>query len=253
LSGGGTESITGVAGFGGGFVAAGLSYRSDDTEPIVVVSPDGAALAAEHPGAGTGEQWPSGICVAPDGAVVVVGAVLTGDDADVYAWRRDPAGGWAQARAPDGSFSGPRFQAMRDCRATANGYVAVGFDGRDVAVGNNAAIWSSPDGLAWTQMADPDDSLGGENDQFATALVELPTGSVLVTIEDATIDDADIRLVQLDPDGTLRRIDAGEVELRGAGRQSASGIAVVGSTVVIVGDNLGGAGVWEAPLESLST
>jgi hypothetical protein len=142
---------------------------------------------------------------------------------------------------------------MLDCQATATGFVAVGSDSRDVERGGDAVVWTSPDGLAWTAVPDPDDTLGGANAQTGTALVELPGGTVLVTIDDARVDAGDIGLVRLGPDGTLRRADAGEVELRGRGRQSAADVAVVGSTVVIVGTDIGGAGVWEAALDAMSS
>ncbi|MGH9117229.1 MAG: hypothetical protein ACRD0A_04940 [Acidimicrobiales bacterium] len=251
LGGAGTQSLKSVTAFAGGFLAVGTSYAQTEAEPLVVVSPDGGTLLAERPGAGPGHQWLTGACVAADGTAAVVGSTVTRDTADVYAWRRDPGGGWAQATATDDSFSGPRDQVMSSCLVTAGGFVAVGHDGGDIERSDDAVVWTSPDGLTWRRVPDPDEVLGGENDQRATALVELPDGAVLVTIDDTRVDAGDVGLVRLGTDGALRRVDAGEVELRGRGQQSASGLTVVGSTVVIVGTDIGGSGVWEAALDSV--
>jgi hypothetical protein len=186
------------------------------------------------------------VCAGPGGSVVAVGTADVNGDYNVSIWRRSPAGAWAPGGAADGSFAGRQGQWAAGCAVTSSGFVVVGGDARDVGAGTDAAAWMSPDGRTWTQVADPDGALGGVAYEAATAVTPLPAGGVLVHVEDQEAGDADVRLVHLDARGRLTLVSQREDRLRGVGPQLVSDAAVLGDTVLLVGDDFGRAGLWES-------
>jgi hypothetical protein len=82
--------------------------------------------------------------------------------------------------------------------------------------------------------------------EAATAVTPLAAGDVLVHVEDQEAGDADVRLVHLDARGRLTVVGQGEDRLRGVGPQLVSDAAVLGDTVLLAGDDLGRAGLWES-------
>ncbi len=139
-------AMTSVIAFEGGFIAGG--YRDDPEHAAASAaawrSSDGLAWRADD-GSGTfggGRIW--GVAAAA-GVVVAVG---TGGDPNygpAAAWRWTRADGWQRGRiGPDAAG------AMRAVTVTSSGFLAVGLNGGD----DGARAWTSPDGLAWTALAD---------------------------------------------------------------------------------------------------
>ncbi|WP_242885165.1 hypothetical protein [Actinomadura litoris] len=112
----------------GGWLAVGRTSGASPG-PLAFVSPDGASWTqVPFPAVGEG---PSAVTTGPAGYVAVgTGAAWRTTDRKV--WRRTGIEG-----------------RPTDVTATARGYVAVG--GRDTA----PAVWTSPDGLAWTPVKLP--------------------------------------------------------------------------------------------------
>jgi hypothetical protein len=240
----GTRSLEAVAPLGGGFIAVGVACCQDPGDPIVVVSPDGTAIAGENAllgGAGT--QRFRDVCVGPDDTAVAVGISGTDGDFDAAIRRRTPAGEWAEATIDDDSFSGPGSQQLYGCAASEDGFVAVGSDDR--SGDSDARIWTSTDGLAWTRAQSG--LLGGSGDQWASAVAAVPeAGGWLVGGTDTSPGDGDIALWRVDADGELSRRDEGEPELGGPGEQSVTSLLVDAEGITVVGDDYGRVGLWQA-------
>jgi hypothetical protein len=239
----GTRSLEAVAPLGDGFIAVGVACCQDPGEPIVVVSPDGAAIGGENSGlGGPGVQRFRDVCVAPGGTAIAVG--ISGSDGayDAAIRRRAPDGTWSAGTAEDDSFAGPGSQQMYGCAAAEDGFVAVGSDDR--SGDSDARVWTSDDGVAWTRATAG--VLGGSGDQWASAAATVPEGGGwLVGGTDTAPGDGDIALWRVQGDEVTRR-DRGEPQLAGPGEQSVTNLAVDDDGVTIVGDDYGRVGLWHS-------
>lgn len=97
----------------------------------------------------------------PDGAQVVLGATTNDGEPvpSVRGWyRADPDAGWQ----PVAGFEVEGDDTLTGVVATSEGWVAVGAhrDGTDVGVPYAPRLWTSGDGVSWSQV--PDDELGGQ-------------------------------------------------------------------------------------------
>jgi hypothetical protein len=240
----GTRELRAVAPVGKGFVAVGTAYNAGDANPIVVSSPDGKKLVGEKvPIGGPGVQMFNDVCAGPKGTAVAVGVSGLAGSYNATLARRSAEGTWQVARPADKSFSGPGDQFVYACAGSKDGYVVVGSDDR--SGDTDARVWTSPDGLTWTQVsAGP---LGGSGDQWASAVAAAPKGGWLVGGTDTSKGDGDIALWRITAGGDVSRRDRGERELGGAGEQSVTGITVDDKGhVLLAGDDFGRAGLWES-------
>jgi hypothetical protein len=237
----GVRSLDAAAALADGFIAVGVAYVDGDADPVVVVSPDGAQLSGENPGAGgAGTQRFRDVCVRGDSAIAV-GTSGTGDDYDVLVRQRAADGTWSTP-THDGSFGGGGNQQAYGCAAGEAGFVVVGSDDRSGDA--DARVWTSEDGLDWTRVESG--LLGGAGDQWASAAAEVPGAGWLVGGTDTVEGDGDVALWRLLPSGEISRRDRGEPELGGTGQQSVSAIAVDGDRVIITGHDHGRVGIWES-------
>jgi hypothetical protein len=241
----GTRSLSAAAAVGSGFVAVGVAYQLGDADPIVISS-DGNTIAGEDAGIhGEGIQRFNDICANPDGIAVAVGVAGTTGGYDAMTARRDPNGVWQVGSAADNSFGGPGSQLAYGCAASDDGFVMVGSD--DSSGDTDARVWTSEDGLSWTEvMASP---LGGSGDQWASAVAANPgrAGGWLVAGTDAAGGDSDIALWRITATGEVQRRDRGERALGGAGEQTVTGITIdEHGHVTLAGDDYGRVGLWES-------
>ena len=112
---------------------------------------------------GPGDEIVNTVCAGGRG-FLVAGSVRNRDDRDAALWFSADGRAWQQVTAP--SFGGPGDQNIVDCAATAAGFVAAG----GVSTGDlaDAAVWTSPDGLAWARVEAP--VLAGDDAQIVSAL-----------------------------------------------------------------------------------
>ena len=245
----GTRELSAVAPFFDGFIAVGTVFDSVDTDPIVLYSLDGTTLVPESPGiGGPGLQRLSDVCVGPDDTAVAVGVngATGGHDASVVR-RNGDDGVWTVGTAADGSFGGSGNQIAYACAAGPEGFVVVGSD--DASGDTDARIWTSPDGIEWTQV--DAGTLGGGGDQWASAVAAVPGDDGgdgwLVAGVDTEGGNRDIALWRLSADGELTRRDQGEAALGGPGDQTASGVSVdEDGHVTVAGTDYGRVGLWES-------
>ncbi|HEX6568214.1 MAG TPA: hypothetical protein VF015_03585 [Acidimicrobiales bacterium] len=236
----GTRSLGAVAALGDGFIAVGSAYNGGDAEPIVVVSTDGVSYKGEQPVAkGNGLQRYNDVCVAPGGTAVAVGVGGPTGSYDVFAGMRDKEGAWTRAPADD-SFTGGGSQQAAACAANDDGFVMVGSDNRSGTT--DARIWTSKDGVTWTDVASS--MLGGAGDQWASAVAPAPDGGWLVAGTDTAGGDGDIALWRVSASGEVSRRDRGEPALGGPGEQSVTNVSVDDDHVTLVGNDYGRVGLW---------
>jgi hypothetical protein len=235
----GTRSLAAVSAFQNGFIAVGSVFDRNDAEPLVVLSPDGKTFAGEDPiHTGRGVQRYHDVCVSPDGTALAVGVSGSTGANDVIVGARIEGEGWV---AGEGGFTGDGDQQAYACAASEDGFVVVGSDDRS---GNlDARVWTSEDGVEWTEVSSS--LLGGSGDQWAGAVAAVPDGGWLVGGTDTAPGDGDIALWRIDEDGELTRRDRGEPDLGGPGEQSVINIAVSeDGSVRLAGTDYGRAGLW---------
>ena len=240
----GTRELRAVAALGKGFIAVGTAYNGGNADPIVVVSPDGKSLRGETvPVGGSGVQMFNDVCAGPGGTAVAVGVSGLAGSYDATLARRSAGGKWQTAAPADKSFVGPGDQFAYACAGSKDGFVVVGSDDR--SGDTDARVWTSPDGLRWTQvMAGP---LGGGGDQWASAVAAAPKGGWLVGGTDTAKGDGDIALWRITADGDVSRRDRGERALGGPGEQSVTSVTIdTGGHILLAGDDFGRAGLWES-------
>lgn len=240
--GAGTRSLGAVAPIADGFVAVGSAYDGGNAEPIVLVSPDGKGFRAEVPAhKGAGLQRYDDVCVGPDDAAVAVGVAGSPGAYDAIAAART-SGAW---KAGEGSgLTGDGDQQAFACAASEDGFILVGYDDR--SGDRDARIWTSPDGLTWTQVESS--VLGGAGDQWASAVAAVPdSGGWLVAGTSGARGEGDIALWRVDADGEVTRRDAGETALSGPGEQTVTNIAIDAEDhVILAGNDYGRVGLWES-------
>jgi hypothetical protein len=241
----GTRSLSAVTPVGKGFVAVGVAYQLGDADPIVVAS-DGSTIAGEDAGIhGEGIQRFNDVCANDDGVAVAVGVAGTTGGYDVMTARRDANATWQVGTATDDSFGGPGSQLSYACAANDDGFVMVGSD--DSSGDTDARVWTSKDGLSWTEVMAS--SLGGGGDQWASAVAANPgrSGGFLVGGTDTAGGDEDIALWRITAKGEIERRDRGERALGGAGQQTVTGITIDDhGHVTLAGDDYGRVGLWES-------
>jgi hypothetical protein len=238
----GTRSLAAVAPLMDGFIAVGSLYEGEDADPIVIVSPDGATIAGEVPmHRGPGIQQYNDVCVSPDGVAVAVGISGSTGAHDVVAAARVPGEHWYVGEGP--GFTGGGDQQAFACAASEEGFVLVGSDDRSGNV--DARVWTSEDGVTWTEAESS--LLGGSGSQWASAVAAVPDGGWLVGGTDTAAGDGDIALWRIDAEGELSRRDRSEPALAGPGEQSVTNIAVAADgSVTLAGNDYGRAGLWES-------
>jgi hypothetical protein len=240
----GTQSLSGVAPLGDGYVAVGSSFRTGKgngaADPIILVSSDGLSYEGKPaPHSGAGNQTYNDVCTDDDGRGVAVGVEGTSGTYDVIVATRTDAG-W---KAAEGPFDDPGDQQAYACAAGEDGFIVVGYDNH--AGNSDARIWTSEDGQTWTEEVSA--LLGGSGDQRATAVASVPGGGWLVAGTDGARGDGDIVLWRIDADGELSRRDQGEPALGGPGEQTVRSVAVdPEGDVTLVGGDYGRVGVWES-------
>ena len=159
---GGVEQVMSItlAEGDGRFVAVGIegTFPLASSDGVAWTSQDGLSWTRSNPGglAGPEDEFLTRVVFGPMG-FVAVGAVLptgTGRENIVgpsAVWTSPDGGEWTRVPHDDAVFGSPDgFQTMLDVTRGGPGLVAVG------AVGDFSAggVWTSPDGMSWTRVAD---------------------------------------------------------------------------------------------------
>lgn len=243
---GGSRYFDGVATRGDRMVVAGNAFVGSGTAGNVdgaIFTTDGAGRLRVVAGVagltGPGDEVANTVCAGPAG-FLVAGSVRTGDDRDAAAWFSPDGTTWQQVQAPP--FVGPGDQAIEDCVAAGRGFVAAG----GVASGDlaDAAVWTSPDGLAWARVEAP--VLAGVDAQFVNGLAAVGTEVVAVGTDARDGTYAAALWHSLDAGATWARVELGTPFA--ADRYAvATSVALAGERVVVGGLVDDRAAVWAGP------
>jgi hypothetical protein len=173
LGGPGSQQMTGIARSDRGLVAVGVSTGDDgDTDGRVWLSVDGTDWSAVTDAdlGGPGDQFINGIATGGPG-FIAVGQSDRDGDLDIAAWTSSDGLDWETVTSP--ALGGPGDQVTwpfgRPVLVTDGMILVSGMDEDD------AAIWTSVDGLSWTR-AEVSEVLGGAREQMMAGLVPGPPG-----------------------------------------------------------------------------
>ncbi len=164
--------------------------------------------------------------------LVAVGLDESNGDGDAAVWTSTDGVTWARIPHDDAVFGGAGEQVMVSVGVDEQRLVAVGTDASDGE--QNAAVWTSTDGLGWARVPHEDAVFGGTGNQAMVSIAAGATGFVVVGVDDArTRQDA---AVWTSVDGTSwERLPHDEDVLGGVGDQVMWSVAVGGPGRVAVG------------------
>lgn len=147
---------------GPGLVAVGSDYR----DAAVWTSVDGIKwVRVPHDEAvfgGEGVQEIEHVAAGGPG-LVAVGYDESNDSSDGAVWTSPDGTSWSRIPDDEAVFGGEGFQGLSSVVAGGPGLVAVGTDGPDD--NEDAAVWTSADGITWTQAPHDDSAFGGDGEQ----------------------------------------------------------------------------------------
>lgn len=170
------------------------------------------------------------------GGLVAVGMAFDGDDRDAAVWLS--ADGITWTRAAHADLDEPEGQTMWSVATGGPGLVAVGFGGPDDD--QDAAIWTSHDGVSWTRVPH-DETTFGASVAFAVAT----HGDVIVATGFAADAGATNAAVWVSSDGvSWSRVPHDDATLGGSGEQVMYGVASTTNGLVAVGSDGDRAAVW---------
>jgi hypothetical protein len=163
-----------------------------------------------------------GVAVGGQG-LVAVGVDGSGGDRDAAVWTSPDGFAWTRVSGDEAVFGGAGDQEMMSVAVGGPGLVAVGSDGSGGDF--DAAVWTSPDGFAWTRVS-------GDEEVFGGAGIQAMASAVWTS-----------------PDGVAwTRVSGDEAVFGGAGNQMMLSVIVGGPGLVAVGrDDSSGdrdAAVW---------
>jgi hypothetical protein len=174
--------------------------------------------------------------------LIAVGAASNGNDLDAAVWTSTDGTSWQQVPDRSGVFGGAHEQYMNSVVEAEGLFVGVGWDG-SAGQGLDAAVWTSTDGVAWTQAKTQGTLFGGPGDQVI--LKAAGVGSAIVAVGyDTETTDAAVWL----SDGTTWTRVSDQGALGGTGTQRMRAVTTGGPGLVAVGfENKNGeidAAVW---------
>jgi hypothetical protein len=162
----------------------------------------------------------------------------SGEHADAVVWTSPDRTSWSRVSHDESVFGGDGVQQMFSVTVGGPGLVAVGFDGTLDNEQGNAAVWTSPDGFAWSRVPHDEAVFGGAGEQRMLSVTGGGPGLVAVGYDwpnDADLVDA---AVWTSPDGfTWSRVPHDEAVFGGASEQKMLSVTVGGPGLVAVGSD----------------
>jgi len=169
---------------GPGLVMVGTTFSADSEgeegslDAIVWTSQDGitwSRVPYDEAIFGDAEMW--GVTAGDSGLVAVGRGGFSGDDLDAVVWTSPDGITWSRVANDEAIFGGEGEQAMSSVTADGRGLVAVGWD---EASGDNAAVWTSPNGITWSRVPESDAALRADNVQAMMSVTAGGPGIVAV-------------------------------------------------------------------------
>ena len=198
---------------------------------------------------GEGQVFMNGVIAGGPG-LVAVGSVwgIGGEDAAV--WTSPDGLTWSRVPYDEAIFGGDGRQVMNEVTAGGPGLVAVGYDGPEGE--ERAAVWTSPDGVTWSQIPHDEAIFGGRGNLFMNSVAAGGPGLVAVGGTHSW-QRGDPAPVWTSLDGiTWSRVPDDEAVFDGVVPQGVNSVAVGGPGLVAVGgpSSTGDqdvAAVWTSP------
>jgi hypothetical protein len=274
FGGDGSQHIFSVTAGGPGLVAVGFDGTLDNVEGNAAVwtSPDGFTWSRvpHNEAVFGGEDWQVMFGVTAGGpGLVAVGldgtfGVASRGEADAAVWTSPDGFTWTRVPHDESVFGGVEEQHMLSVTAGGPGLVAVGSDGHLDAeddlmdpFANDAAVWTSTNGFAWTRVAHDEAVFGGDGGQRMLSVTVGGPGLVAVGSEDGDPTGSDAAVWISDDGVTWSRVPHDETVFGGSGNHGPKEHRMVGVTardlgLVAVGwtgfDELGwDEAVWTSP------
>jgi len=227
-----------------GYVAVGWDGSGDDRDAAVWTSEGGwiwsRVADADDVFGGDGDQGMYAVAGGGPG-YVAVGWDASGDDLDGAVWTSPNGASWTRVEQDEAALGGAGDQGMYAVAAGGPGLVAVGWEGP--AGESDAAVWTSPDGLAWTRVGREDDAFAGEGAQAMYAVAA--GGPGFVAVGDSQANGDSDAAVWVSTDGvTWARLPESEGPFAGEGDQSMYGVTAHGSRVIAVGYDGSDGVIW---------
>ncbi len=229
------QEMFSVTAGGPGLVAVGNIATIDDDDAAVWTSPDGVTWSRVHDDVtvfgGARIQWMFSVTVGGPG-LVAVGIDDSGGDFDAAVWTSPDGVNWSRVSHDEAVLGGSGDQSMRSVTAGGPGLVAVGRD--DAGDDEDAAVWTSADGITWSRVLDDDSVLGGPGSQ---SMDDVTTGGLsLVAVGSDLSGGSYDAAVWVSPDGvTWSRVPDDESVFGGAGTQVMNSVTAGGPGLVAVG------------------
>ncbi|MFQ5967864.1 MAG: hypothetical protein ACE5MI_09665 [Acidimicrobiia bacterium] len=238
-----SQRMTSVTVGGPGLVAVGWDRSGGDQDAAVWTSPDGIAwFRIPHDEAALGGEGSQRLASVTSGGpgLVAVGSDRSGGDVDAAVWTSPVGIVWSRVPHSEAVFGGEDSQDMRGVTAGGEELVAVGSDrsGGD----QDAAVWTSPDGITWSRVPHDEAVFGGEGFEFIVSVTS--GGPGLVAVGRDGLGDADAA-VWTSPDGlTWSRVPHDEAVFGGVGRHGMRSVTAGGPGLVAVGEEGSRGAVW---------
>jgi hypothetical protein len=254
FGGDGNPAMLSVTAGGPGLVAVGEGRSGDDAVAAVWTSSDGIAWSrvphdqSVFGGDGDRAMWS---VTAGGPGLVAVGEGGSRGDRFAAVWTSPDGITWSRVPHDQSVFGGGGFQEMTHLTAGGPGLVAVGDDrsGTDV----DAAVWTSPDGIAWSRVPHDQSVFGGDGNQFILGVTS--NGSGLVAVGEDRLDGDSDAAVWTSPDGTTwSRVRHDEAVFGGEDTQvmlavtsDSIGLVAVGTDEAANASFWSSAAVWTSP------
>ncbi len=177
---GGSQEIHGIVAADPGLVAVGSAFDIAGSNATIWTSPDGTNWTRQLiPKTDPAEVHATMNAVIVGGpGLIAVGFISTGGDEDAAVWTSPDGVTWTRVPHDEAVFGGPDGQTMEAVTVGGPGLVAVGQDYNGDGVG--AAVWTSPDGLAWTKVPSNQDTFGGSQARGMWGVIADGSGLVAV-------------------------------------------------------------------------
>ncbi len=234
----GVASMSGVTAGGPGLVAVGNSASSfeTDVDAAVWTSADGVSWSrAPHDESvfgGADRLLMSDVAVGGPG-LVAVGSSLSGDDVDAAIWTSSDGVSWSRVPHDALVFGGVGSQVMSSVTAGGPGLVVVG---SDASGDEDAAVWTSVDGVSWSRVPHDESVFGGVGFQSMKSVAAGGPGLVAVGY-DGQIPEHDAAVWTSSDGVSWSRVPHNDAILGGGGAQVMFSVAASASGLVAVGDN----------------
>ncbi len=121
--------------------------------------------------------------------LVAVGSDSSGADSDAAVWTSVNGLTWTRVPHDETVFGGSEDQVMKDVTAGGPGLIAVGFDQK--GADQDAAVWTSVDGLTWERTPHNEAVFGGSGGEAMRAVAVDDSGLVVAVGLQSTANDTD--------------------------------------------------------------